>query len=402
MTKAHAARLAIAAAVLALAPAPRVAEAAVPAPNDPNFPKQWNLPLIQIPDAWSVSRGEGVIVAVLDSGVAYEDFDRYRRAPDLAGTRFAPGKDLIDGDDHPNDDVDPTTLNRPAHGTHSAGIIAQTTDNGLGQAGVAPGATLMPVRVLGPGGEGTDEQIAAGILFAVDHGAQVLSMSFDSPTDRPGTRAAVAYAASKGVTMVAAVGNNGRAPVGFPAAYPEVIAVGAVRFDKTRATYSSFGGPGDVDLVAPGGDMSVDQNGDGAPDGILSNSMLYGTNSFGDIPVDGTSAAAPHVAGVAALLIGSGLATTPAQVRRALEDSALDLGPSGPDIFTGAGLVQARAALTAAGAPPPEREPGAAAPTPGQDQSTPGGARWALVGGAAGVIMAAGAGTAVLRRRRGR
>jgi len=377
--------------------------APVPPPNDPNFPKQWNLPLIQIPEAWSVSRGEGVTVAVLDSGVAYEDFGPYGQAPDLAGTRFVPGRDFVDGDDHPNDDVDEATLNRPAHGTHSAGIIAATTDNGLGQAAVAPGAAIMPVRVLGPGGEGSDEQIAAGITFAVDHGAQVLNMSFDSPTDRPMTRAAVAYAASKGVTMVAAVGNSGRAPVGFPAAYPEVIAVGAVRADKARTGYSALGAPGDVDLMAPGGDLSVDQNGDGEPDGILANTMVYGTRSFGDVPVQGTSAAAPHVSGVAALLIGSGLATTPAAVRRALEVSALDVGPPGPDIFSGAGLVQARAALTAAGAPPPaaEEEPSTGR-QPGDAPGAPAGDRrsWGLVGGlAAAVLVGAGAATAVLRRR---
>lgn len=382
----------------------------VPPPNDPGFPKQWNLPLIQVPDAWSVSRGAGATVAILDTGVAFEDFDRYQRAPDLAGTRFVAGRDFVDGDVHPNDDIDPVAANRPAHGTHSAGIIAQTTGNGIGEAGVAPEAAIMPVRVLDPSGTGTDDQIAAGLVFAVDHGAQVVNMSFDSPTDRPMTKAAVAYAASKGVTMVAAVGNTGRSTVGFPAAYPEVLAVGAVRVDKTRPSYSSFGALGDVDLVAPGGDLTVDQNGDGAPDGILNQSMVYATNSFGDLPVEGTSAAAPHVSAVAALLIGSGLATTPAQVRRALETSALDIGPPGPDPVHGNGLVQARAALTAAGAPPPAPiEPTeAASPTTTPAPRPPEGAAepesqvggW-VVAGSAGLLLAV-AGAAALRRRRRR
>jgi len=384
----------------------QAATASVAAPNDPGFAKQWNLPLIQIPEAWSISRGAGATVAVLDTGVAYEDFGPYLRAPDLAGTRFVPGHDFVDGDDHPNDDIDPEAADRPAHGTHSAGVIAQTTDNALGEAGVAPEASIMPVRVLGRGGSGTDDQIAAGIVFAVDHGAQVLNMSFDAPQDRPMTRAAVRYAASKGVTMVAAAGNSGRAPIGYPAAYPEVIAVGAVRFDRTRASYSSFGALGDVDLVAPGGDLSVDQNGDGAPDGILNQSMVYSTNGFGDQVVEGTSAAAPHVSAVAALLIGSGLATTAAEVRRSLVASALDLGPPGPDIYYGAGLVQARAALTAAGAPPAAPiESTAPAPQPhrGAGRSTSGGRPWGVLVAVALVLGVLGAGlTTAFRRRRSR
>ncbi len=393
-------------------PMASVAASSAQAPNDPGFAKQWNLPLIQIPEAWSISRGAGVTVAVLDTGVAFEDFAPYKRAPDLAGTKFVPGRDFVDGDDHPNDDVDPIAADRPAHGTHSAGIIAQTTGNGLGGAGVAPEATIMPVRVLGAGGSGTDDQIAAGIVFAVDHGAQVLNMSFDSPEDRPMTRAAVAYAAGKGVTMVAAAGNTGRGVVGFPAAYPEVIAVGAVRFDKTRPSYSTFGAVGDVDLVAPGGDLTVDQNRDGAPDGIVNQSMAYVTNGFGELAVEGTSAAAPHVSAVAALLIGSGLATTAAQVRQALEASALDVGTPGPDSFSGAGLVQARAALTAAGAPP-ATEPTAPQATPtlpatplgplpvdeGRPRATSGPPTGLLAGVAGAGLLAAGAVVALRRRR---
>jgi serine protease len=385
----------------------------VPPPDDPGFPKQWNLPMIQIPDAWAVSRGAGATVAVLDTGVAYEDSPPYQRAPDLAGTKLVPGHDFVDGDDHPDDDIDPAAPDRPAHGTHSAGIIAQTTGNGVGEAGVAPEAAIMPVRVLGRDGSGTDDQIAAGIVFAADHGAQVINMSFDSPDDRPMTRAAVAYAASKGVTMVAATGNTGRAVVGWPAAYPDVIAVGAVRIDRTRPAYSSYGVLGDVDLVAPGGDLSVDQNGDGAPDGILNQTMVYSTDTFGEQAVEGTSAAAPHVSGVAALLIGSGLATTPAQVRRALVGSALDLGPPGPDPMYGAGLVQARAALTAAGAPPPEPVPASVTPTsspaavrpPAPPAPAPGratGSRTAALAGAAALVLAAAGAAAAIRRRRRR
>lgn len=392
--------------------------AAVAAPNDPGFARQWNLPLIQVPQAWSVSRGKGAVVAVLDTGVAYEDYGRFKRAPDLAGTTFVPGHDFVENDDHPNDDIDEAAAHRPAHGTHSAGIIAQTTDNGVGSAGLAPEASIMPIRVLGFGGEGTDDQIAAGIVFAADHGAHVINMSFDSPLDRPMTKAAVAHAAAKGVTMVAATGNTGRGVVGFPAAYPEVLAVGAVRFDKTRPPYSAFGALGDVDLVAPGGDLSVDQNGDGAPDGIVSQSMVYATNGFGELPVEGTSAAAPHVSAVAAMLIGSGLATTPAAVKKALQDSALDVGAPGPDPLHGAGLVQARAALTAAGAPPPGPDEAPATPSPTVTTATtappsgPGtvaapttdaadraGTSWGLAATLGAVVVAAAAALVLLLRK---
>jgi serine protease len=393
-------------AIASVAPLGRFQQASVPAPDDPAFAKQWNLPLIQIPDAWEVSKGKGATVALLDTGVAFEDFDTFERAPDLAGTTFVPGHDFVDGDEHPNDDLNPQASDRPGHGTHSASIIAATTGNGLGSAGVAPEAALMPVRVLDTSGSGTDDQIAAGIVFAADHGAQVVNMSFDSPQDRPMTKAAVAYAASKGVTLIAAVGNTGRPPVGFPAAYPEVIAVGAVRLDKAHASYSSYGAAGDVDLVAPGGDISVDENRDGEPDGILSHSMVYSKTTFGEPTVQGTSAAAPHVSGVAALLVASGLATSPADVRKALVSSALDVGAPGSDARTGAGLVQARAALTAAGAAPPATTvpptsaPPLDPPGPGP-RPTPSGSAWpALAGAGALLLLVVGGRTAIQRRRR--
>jgi len=376
--------------------------AAAGAPKDPAFARQWNLPMIQVPEAWEVSRGQGAVVAVLDTGVAYETFGPYKKAPDLAGTTFIAGHDFVDDDDHPNDDIDPSAPNRPAHGTHSATIIAATTGNGVGIAGVAPGAAIMPVRVLDATGGGDDDQIAAGIVWAVDHGANVLNMSFDSTFDGPMTRAAVAYAASKEVTMVAATGNTGRGVVGYPAAYPEVLAVGAVRIDRTRPQYSTFGALGDVDLVAPGGDVTVDQNGDGAPDGILGHSMANAINGFGEQAVEGTSAAAPHVSAVAALLVGSGLARTATQVRTALVASALDLGPTGPDPFHGAGLVQARAALTAAGAPPATPgTPPSTAPSSGLSvQSEPARVPWAPIFVVSLFTLAACAAVALTARRR--
>ncbi|HYX43800.1 MAG TPA: S8 family serine peptidase, partial [Acidimicrobiales bacterium] len=244
------------------------AAAPVDPPNDPLFPRQWNLPLIQVPAAWAVSRGTGATVAVLDTGVAYEDHDdgrySFRKLPGFSRTRFAPGYDFVDRDSHPNDGVGESP-DRPAHGTHTAAVIAETSDEGEGTASVAPGATIMPVRVLDWDGNGEVADIAAGIRFAADNGAQVVVMSL-AGTDTGPVAEAVSYEAAKGVILVAPSGNQGAAGLRFPASHPDVISVGAVAPDKTHAYYSNYGDG--LDLVAPGGDMTKDLTGDGEPDGI--------------------------------------------------------------------------------------------------------------------------------------
>ncbi|HEV2768893.1 MAG TPA: S8 family serine peptidase, partial [Solirubrobacteraceae bacterium] len=149
-------------------------------PRDPLFRHQWHLPAIEVPAAWAISRGAGATVAVLDTGAAYEDRAPYRRAPDLAGTRFVSGWDFVDDDAHP-DDVPPSGGLR-SHGTHIAGIIAQTTGNGIGGAGVAPAAAIMPIRVLRPDRNGSGQDIARGLLFAADHGADVANLSIAGPS----------------------------------------------------------------------------------------------------------------------------------------------------------------------------------------------------------------------------
>ncbi|MDP8924754.1 MAG: S8 family serine peptidase, partial [Chloroflexota bacterium] len=212
---------------------------AVAAPNDPLFRYQWNLRAIQIPAAWAVSRGAGATVAVLDTGVAYRNRAPYRRAPDLAGTRFVAGWDFVDDDPYP-DDVAPRD-GRRSHGTLMAGLIAQTTDNGIGGAGVAPAAEIMPVRVLEPDLTASASAIARGLRFAADNGADVVNLSIAGPAPTRAVTEAVAYAAAKGVTIVAAAGNEGRPSVGWPAAHPSVIAVGAIARDGTRAVYSNYG-----------------------------------------------------------------------------------------------------------------------------------------------------------------
>ena len=320
------------------------------APNDPLFKHQWHLPAIEAPAAWAISRGEGVTVAVLDTGVAYETRGRYRRAPDLGGTRFARGWDFVDGDAHPNDEP---PAERQSHGTHIAGIIAQTTNNRLGAAGVAPKATIMPIRVLSPDLSGSPRAIARGLRFAADHGADVANLSIAGPRGVRELERAVAYASSKGVTIVASAGNGGRTSVSFPAAYSDVIAVGALSRDGSLAYYSNRGRG--LDLVAPAGDRQVVDGGGGeAGDGVLQQTLRGGPSSFCYCFMASTSAAAAQVAGAAALLIASGRATRPADVESALRSGAKDLGPRGPDADHGAGLVQAARALSAAGAPPKE------------------------------------------------
>ena len=318
--------------------------------RDPLFRHQWNLRAIQVPRAWDISRGAGATVAVLDTGVAYESRGRYRRAPDLAGTRFVAGWDFVDGDSHPND-VPPAGGLR-SHGTHMAALIAQTAGNGIGGAGVAPAAAIMPIRVLKPDRTGSARDIARGLRFAADHGADVANLSIAGPSPAPALKDAIDYATRKGVTVVAAAGNDGRSSVSWPAAYPDVIAVGAVNRQLSRASYSSYGRA--LDVVAPGGAGELLDNGYGPGDGVVAQTLKGGASKFCFCFMASTSAAAAQVSGVAALLVGSGGGLTDADVRRRLLEGARDLGESGRDSEHGAGLVQARRALSAATAAPAE------------------------------------------------
>ncbi len=314
---------------------------AMGAPNDPYYYLQWNfkdgIGGINAESAWDISTGQGVIVAVLDTGVAYENYGPYIVAPDLAGTSFAPGYDFVNNDDHPNDDHH--------HGTHVAGTIAQSTDNGYGVAGVAYDCTIMPVKVLAADGSGSLQQLVDGIYFATDNGAKVISMSLGWPPGYyPGAALdnALEYAYDNGVTIVAAAGNDGEGTVGYPATYDKCIAVGATRYDGTLAYYSNYGSA--IDVTAPGGDVTVDQNGDGYGDGILQNTFDGDPTKFSFWFFQGTSMATPHVSGVAALLIANG-ASSPEEVRTAIEQSAKDRGEQGWDQYYGYGIVDAKAAL---------------------------------------------------------
>jgi serine protease len=312
-------------------------------PDDPYYHYQWNFYNditggIQTDEAWSIETGDpNVIVAVLDTGVAYENYDIYKLASDLAETLFVPGYDFINDDNHPNDDH--------GHGTHVTGTIAQSTNNDIGVAGIAYGCSIMPVKVLDANGAGSYFTITEGIYFAVENGAMVINMSLGATSPSDTLEDALAYAYQNGVTVVCAAGNdyqNGN-PVEYPAAYDDYcIAVGATRFDNQRAPYSSTGSY--LDVVAPGGDMLVDQNGDGYPDGIVQQTFSVDPNDFAYYFFQGTSMATPHVSGLAALLISYGV-QGPDNVRQAIQTTAIDLGPEGWDPEYGWGLINAEEAL---------------------------------------------------------
>ncbi len=301
-------------------------------PNDPKFKYQWHLDQIHAKEAWKRAQGDGVIVAVIDTGVA--------PVPDLAETEIVGGYNFVT---HTTNAVDDH-----GHGTHVAGTIAQSTNNGVGVAGVAFHAKIMPIKVLSARGSGSVSGIAEGIRFAADHGAKVINMSLGGPLASSVLQKAIKYAHDKGVVVVCAAGNDGRGKVSFPAAYPHAIAVAATQFDGSTTFYSNWGK--EIDVAAPGGNTRVDQNGDGMMDGVLQNTVVPGDTSRNDyLLFMGTSMASPHVAGVAALLVSAGV-TDPDAVEGLLKSTAQapkTRAPDGANHF-GAGIVDAGRAVAEA------------------------------------------------------
>jgi serine protease len=385
-----------AAALLAQRPEVEYAQAAYRAqfhfvPNDPLYRSQWNFPAIDMERAWDINPGatSDVIVAVLDSGVAFENavvqYDTlpilvglpgggtqliqhgrisvpYAAAPDLVGPgRIVAPFDFTWNDTHPFDTL--------GHGTHVAGTIGQLTNNGVGAAGMAFNVRIMPVKVAAggpwdfvfraPSATFTDDQIARAIRYAADNGAKAINMSFGrSGAPAPVVEDAVRYAVSRGAFCVFSAGNS--ALVGSPPErYAEIatrvngaVAVGAIGPSRDRARYSSIGSW--VELSAPGGDTFMT----GITGGIVQQTLDMAFFASPLVPPrfdvmtysyqQGTSMAAPHVTGFAALLVQQGI-TSPAAIEAAMKRYATDRGAAGPDNEYGAGIINPRATLRGLG-----------------------------------------------------
>jgi subtilisin family serine protease len=255
-------------------------------PNDALWPAQWGLRLIGAPQAWDATRGAGsTVIAVLDSGIDAGH-------PDLTGATLA-GRDLANNDSDPADDE--------GHGTSVAGVIAARTNNSEGQAGVCWACSLMPVKVLDAGGNGKTSTVAAGIVWAADHGARVLNLSLGSPGTTTALRDAVAYAARKNAVLVASAGNSGVDTPFYPAGYSEVISVAATTPADVRYDWSNYGDW--VRVAAPGCNVAPQLGG-------------------GYIEFCGTSSAAPLVSGIAGLALSLKPSASKAEVEQAIAQNA--------------------------------------------------------------------------------
>jgi serine protease len=328
--------------------------------------QQWNLVGpngINVQPAWDVARaaraegGEGITVAVLDTGLAYADRGRFRRSPDVAASRVVPGHDFVDDDRFPDD--------ANGHGTLVASVIGAATGNGLGMTGVAYRARIMPVRVLDRRGDGVASRVAAGMLHAIRRGADIVNVSIelvdedDQPlsfTVAPEIRAALREAHRRGVLVVAAAGNSTSRAVPSTVLEDDVLYVGGTTERGCVGDYSNRG-PG-LDLVAPGGGPD-DFLGDRAcrPTAAPGRNILQVTFAQERVPgrfavsteYEGTSMAAPHVSGTAALVMavgGRARRPGPERVGRLLTQTSRDLWLRGRDPVYGHGLLDAGAAVT--------------------------------------------------------
>lgn len=306
---------------LAVAVAATIAAVPASASNgDPLRSEQWALDALRLPDAMDESTGCGTTIAIVDTGVDFEH-------PDLSG-RLVDGVDLIDGDDRPDDEN--------GHGTHVAGIAAATTGNGLGIAGAAPCARIMPVRVLDAKGTGASDTIAEGVRWAAKHGADVINLSLGEAGLIGRLRAggdlneAIVDAHELGAVVVAASGNEGTPRLRNYRITVPVIVVGAIDEQGDPAEFSNYG---DLRMVvAPGVEILST-----APEG---ETTIWPEGTDGYAELDGTSMASPYVSGVAALLVARGYEAD--EVREILFETARD---GGDDPHLGAGIVDAAAAV---------------------------------------------------------
>jgi len=307
-------------------------------PNDPFWDMQWHYRMINLQQAWGIETGDDtVIVAVIDDGISVSH-------PDIA-SRLVAGTDIANGDNDPN--YPPTTASGFSHGLHVAGTIAAATNNGEGVAGVAAtGVKIMPIQVFDDSGVGEWPWLVDGLYWAMNHGAHVVNMSLGGLLPPEQLATAVATLVSHNVILVAAAGNDPTSPMGYPAAYPGVIAVSAVNTAGRPANYTSYSRPDRyIDLAAPGGEGYVNYlvNPIGSTGAVVSCAWLppslnlYATAA-------GTSMASPHVAGAAALLLSYGV--PPSDVGELLRQWARPAGVKRPDTYYGWGILDVYAALT--------------------------------------------------------
>jgi thermitase len=297
--------------------------AAALAGGDPLRSHQWNMTLVHADEAHATANGAGAVVAVVDSGIT-------RTHPDLQG-RLRQGIDFVQNDGEPQDEN--------GHGTHVSGIVAANAGNDVGVEGVAPGATILPVRVLDADGGGDAATVAKGIDWAIDQGADVINLSLGSDVpvlgNDPDFNASIDRALDRGAVVVAASGNSGLPLCDQPSGQGRLLCVGAVDKRRNRSLFSNFGSG--LGLVAPGGSAMPGMDED----------VLSTWSDGGYMEEAGTSQAAPHVSGVAALLVSKGVRGQ-AAVNRILA-TADDLGPAGPDPQFGAGLVDGERAVAGLG-----------------------------------------------------
>lgn len=278
--------------------------------GDPMMADQWAIAKINAPEAWAITPGDPkTVLAIVDTGIDYNH-------PDFGG-RVLKGKDFANNDDD--------AMDGHAHGTHCAGIAAASTGNGIGIAGLAPNVSLLPVKVLSDSGSGTTDAVCAGIVWAADQGASVISMSLGGQGGQQAKQAAVDYARSKGAVVVVAMGNNGGNVAVYPGANKGVIAVGATTAEDARASFSNFGDW--ITIGAPGHK-------------ILSTVPNNGYQAF-----SGTSMATPYVAGLAALIRSQDPSLDAEAVRERIQKGAVDLGKAGFDPEFGHGRINAAASL---------------------------------------------------------
>jgi uncharacterized metal-binding protein len=279
---------------------------------DPYAAGLWGLDMVGAPAAWSTTQGScAVPVAIVDTGLRADLLDFAGRVLTARGYDFA--------------DDDPDPVDRHGHGTHVAGTIAAAINNSVSVAGVAPGVCIFGVKALSDSGSGDATGVAASIVHAANQGAKVINLSLGSDDFFQVIEDALVFAASKDAVIIAAAGNDGREGLSYPASSTYVVAVGAIEADRTLASFSNFGAG--LDLVAPGVD-------------IISN-FSDGESCMGS----GTSMAAPHAAGVAALVRTAHPTLNRTAVMNRLISTAQNLGPPGWDVHFGNGLVDASRAV---------------------------------------------------------